>query len=117
MEMLAIAAMCSVGDPFVSQNNTNALRTSFQRDDGGTSFGTGPTRAEMRKRLQNCIDGFISPLGDHITLWNVYNGFTNSGTSRPWCEEKCLQVGCAASLPYAYRYVPPAQGIRGHAAC
>ncbi len=89
VEMLAVAAMCSVGDPFVSQSNTGALRASFQAD--GTICGAGPTRADMGKKLQKCIDSFTSPLGDHISLLNVYNGYTESGNSPRWCEERCLQ--------------------------
>ena len=34
VEMLAIAAMCSVGHPFVSQNNMTALRASFKATAG-----------------------------------------------------------------------------------
>ena len=89
VEMLNIAAMCSVGDPFISIRS--AIRASFQADYGASTGSAGPTKVERRRRLQQCIDSFTSPLGDHITLLNVYNGYIESGNSRQWCEEKCLQ--------------------------
>ncbi|KAM3959053.1 LOW QUALITY PROTEIN: ATP-dependent RNA helicase DHX33 [Aphomia sociella] len=42
---------------------------------------------------------FISPLGDHLTLLNVYKGFCKAHLKKQWCKENYLNY---KNLTYAY---------------
>lgn len=83
-EMLTIAAMCAVEYPFIS------LRARASQ--------------ESKKRLLECIGGFVSVTGDHLTLLNVFNQAKSHNWDPQWCDSVCLQ----------HRILKRAQEIRYH---
>ena len=74
VEILTIAAMCSVRNPFVSLKDIT--------DNSGT---------QSRFRLQKCKKHFRSDEGDHLTLLNIYNECERTNFDKSWCISNCIQ--------------------------
>lgn len=70
-EMLSIAAMSSIDNCFITLKH-NASQ-------------------ESKARLLDCMQSFGSLDGDHITMLNIYNAFTDHAYSREWCDSMCLR--------------------------
>ena len=70
-ELLSIAAMCSIDNPFIKQRSTASK--------------------ESKKRLQECMETFVSYKGDHLTLLNIYEGYASANFERSWCDQYCIQ--------------------------
>jgi ATP-dependent RNA helicase DDX35 len=83
-EMLTIAAMCAVENPFL------VLRSKASQ--------------ESKKRRDDCLAEFVSLEGDHLTLLNVFNSFIEHNYDAHWCDSMCLQ----------HRILARAKEVRGH---
>eukprot|EP00602_Paraphysomonas_sp_CaronLab_P003104 CAMPEP_0185033384 /NCGR_PEP_ID=MMETSP1103-20130426/22251_1 /TAXON_ID=36769 /ORGANISM="Paraphysomonas bandaiensis, Strain Caron Lab Isolate" /LENGTH=635 /DNA_ID=CAMNT_0027569627 /DNA_START=40 /DNA_END=1944 /DNA_ORIENTATION=+ len=71
-EMLSVAAMCAVEHPFITMR--------------------GRASEEAKQRLLDCRAEFVNPLGDHLTLLNIYQSYVSSGCNSSWCDSMCLQA-------------------------
>ena len=70
-EMLSIAAMCSVENPFI------AVRARGS--------------AEAKQKVQQDSEEFAVPHSDHLTLLRIYRRYEESGYSSSWCDSLSLQ--------------------------
>ena len=74
-DVLTIAAMCCVDNPFVTSKEKAGIDCSVQ----------------SRCRLIDCKHFFRSDLGDHLALLNVYNGCERANFEKTWCESHCVR--------------------------
>jgi len=94
-EMLAIAAMCSVDCPFITIRHKYKAHLLFVLNHAIVSdwfFTYFSASKEAKQRLQECISEFVSLEGDHMTLFNIFTGYTSHNCDRSWCDSKCLQL-------------------------
>ena len=82
-EILSVAAMCSVDNPFIIPR----ARAS----------------AEQKQQFNECLAEMAVLDGDHLTLLNIYNSFIeNENDGRSWCD----------SMRLSYRVLSRAKEIR-----